>query len=86
MTRDEVIEEACAILALAFHSIGDYTEPSDGFCRKCPAQTSPGWNFQHSGKTLDYIRQAVARQLRVDGYKIDSNFDPITGRAKEGKK
>ena len=33
----------------------------------------------YQGDTLRYVRQAVVRQLKRDGHKIDGAFDPETG-------
>jgi hypothetical protein len=79
MTRDEAIQQACEIMALIMHSIGDYSEPSDGFCSKCPAATAE-WNYQNSGKVFDYARKAILNQLSADGYKIASGFNDKTGK------
>ena len=77
MKRDEVIEHVCQTVALAYQSIGDFIEPSDGFCDKCPYANTA--HFQHSGKTLRYVRDAVVAKLKDDGYKIADGFDPMTG-------
>jgi hypothetical protein len=75
MKQKDVVREVCAIVALAFHSINNYDEPSDGFCDKCP---NSGTNyFQHSGRTVDC---AVLDALKRDGHKIADGFDPETGR------
>jgi hypothetical protein len=69
MTRREAIQEACSIMALAYHSIGEYTDASDGFCFKC-ATTHRGWNYTNAGGALRYVRRAVLVQLKRDGYKV----------------
>lgn len=68
MTREEAIREACEIVGLAFHSIGDYSRASDGFCDKCPAATCPSWTYHNEGHILAYVRQAVVEKLQRDGY------------------
>ena len=78
MTRDEVIEHVCTTVSMAYHSIGDFTEASDGFCHRCRA-IYPESCFQHSGKSLRYVRDAVVAKLKADGFKICDGFDPETG-------
>jgi hypothetical protein len=68
LTKEEVIRHLCETVALAYHSIGDYSSPSDGFCDQCPTFGS----FQHSGKMLDYVRDAVIAKLKADGVKLDT--------------
>lgn len=67
-------------MSLAYHSVGDFTEPSDGFCDKCPCDSVRGWHYQNSGKNFDYVRQAIMEKLKRDGFEIDAGFDPETGR------
>lgn len=74
MTRDEATREACAIVALAYKSIGNLTHPSDGFCSKCETHCGPTWNYQNAGKALAYVRRAVVKQLKRDGHKIADGF------------
>ena len=80
MTRQEAIQEACSIIALAYRSIRNYEYPSDGFCSKCEAFQHAEWNYQNKGLTLDYVRKAVVNQLTADGYPIHSAFNPETGK------
>jgi hypothetical protein len=80
MTRDQAIREACSIVALAFHSMGDYSSASDGFCGDCPAAKHREWGYSNDGKALEYVRMAVLKALKADGFKIDHNFDPKTGK------
>jgi len=70
MTRDEAIREACSIVAMAYRSIGDYSQPSDGFCSGCPPQEHPDWNYQNAGQALQYVRTAVVRALAEDGHTV----------------
>ena len=77
MTKEEVIENLCQTVALAYRSIGDYTSPSDGFCPKCPHADTH--HFSHSGDTLRYVREAVVAKLKADGFQIADGFDPETG-------
>ena len=81
MTRDEVLEHICTTVALVYQSIGDYTEASDGFCKKCPFWNKPN-AFSHSGKTLRYVRDAVVAKLKADGYQIANIYDSETGDPK----
>jgi hypothetical protein len=81
MTRDEAIVQACEIMALVQHSIGDYSSSADGFCSLCPAATSHGkWTYRNEGRVFDYVRSAVLAQLRADGFEINSAFSKETGR------
>ena len=77
MTIDESIEHACATMALAYLSIGDFSSASDGFCHRCPHDRSP--HYRNGGKALEYVRRAVVAQLKRDGYTIHGGFDPETG-------
>lgn len=86
MTKQEAIRETCSIIALAYHSIGDYSEPSDGFCDKCEKLHGILWNYQNSGKTIQYVREAVLKALKADGHKVVAGFDPITGKEIKGQK
>ncbi len=79
MRQEEVERDACRILALAYHSIGDYSQPCDGFCDLCPCSGDPE-SFRHHPKVLDYVRQAVLEKLRRDGYEIGEGFDLETGK------
>lgn len=78
MTRQEAITEACSIVALAYHSIGDYDYPSDGFCDKC-SKLNLG-TYQNKGDALEYVRKAVVEKLKRDGYVIATGFDSETGK------
>jgi len=79
LTREQVIEHLCQTVALAYHSIGDYSRPSDGFCDRCPVSRHPHFHFQHAGETLRYVREAVLTRLYADGFKINEGFDAFTG-------
>ena len=70
MTRDEAIISACETVAMAYHSIGDYTEASDGFCCTCCDKQGRGWSYANDGKALEYMHQAVKEKLKADGYEI----------------
>lgn len=71
MTRAQAIEEACSIVSMAYHSIHDYREPSDGFCEACRRiQGTYDGNYQNAGKALAYVKRAVRNQLVADGYQI----------------
>lgn len=77
MKREEVIEHVCQTVALVYRSIGNYSKPSDGFCRHCPFALTE--DFHHSGETLRYVRDAVVAKLKADGIEIAHGFDPVTG-------
>jgi len=82
MTREEAIIEVCAIVALAYRSIGDYSKPSDGFCERCMRLQGGNFNYQNAGEVIEYVRLAVVKQLKMDGYSIHHSFDPKTGKEK----
>lgn len=71
MTKEEVITHLCETVSLVYHTQGDYRRPSDGFCAKCAARQTSEWTFEHAGKTLEYVREAVLRALKQDGYMGD---------------
>jgi hypothetical protein len=81
MTKEEVVEQVCAIVAIAYHSIGNYESASDGFCNRCTRYAS-NETYRNDGKAIDYVREAVVNQLKKDGYKIHEGFDSITGKEK----
>ena len=93
MTRDEAIREACRIMALVYRSIDDYTYASDGFCMDCPSMRTEkaGTNryaqntYRNDGKVFAYVRRAVLKQLKEDGYTIHPAFDPDTGEEIESQ-
>ena len=70
MSRKQVIEILCAIVGLAYHSIGDYSHASDCICNEHP---DPLFGFAHQGVTLAYVRQAVTEKLERDRHSIDEN-------------
>lgn len=78
MNKQQVIEHVCTTVALVYRSIGDYSEPSDGFCHRCQNRNTPQ-HFRHSGATLRYVRDAVVDKLKADGIAIADGFDPVTG-------
>jgi hypothetical protein len=82
MNKTEAIELVCSIVSLAYHSVGDYTEPSDGFCTRCESMGCGTLNYQNGGKAIDYVRAAVVRALKEDGYTIAKGFDADTGKEK----
>jgi len=66
MTKQQTIQEACGIIALAYSTIGDYTHSSDCFCGL--ALSNPTYN--NGGEALRYVRNALIKQLKADGYKV----------------
>ncbi len=82
LSVSEVIKEYCKIGGLAYHSIGDFCDPSDGFCDLCPNSGNPE-SFRNDGHIIDYVRKAVLEKLKRDGYKIARGFDPKTGKEVE---
>jgi hypothetical protein len=72
MTRNDVLKHLCRTVALVYRTQDDYSQASDGFCELCPGgKPDSKWNFQHSGKTLEYVRRAVIKALVADGYTPD---------------
>jgi hypothetical protein len=84
MEKRDAIKEACEIISLAYHSIGDYSLPSDGFCSEC-AKLNPFGNYQNAGKAFDFVRRAVIEKLEREGFKISNQFDTLTGKSVEKK-
>jgi len=80
VTRREATREACAIFGLVYHSIGDYTYSSDGFCDRCPqGEGRREGYYRNHGKIFDYVRQAVLEKLKRDSIAVADGFDPQTG-------
>ena len=79
MTCQEAIREACRIVALAYRSIGDFSEPSDGFCDLCPFSDDPV-SYRNAGRALEYVRLAVVAKLKADGHEVAKGFNPETGK------
>ena len=71
MSREQIIELLCEITGLVFHSIRDYSEPSDCVCG---SHRCPGFSFAHSGRTVAWIRQAVVEKLERDGIPIADGY------------
>ena len=82
MTKEEVIQHLCETVACVFHTKHEYEYPSDGFCRECERDCGCG-DFQHSGRTLAYVRDAVIEKLIRDGYK--PAFDTFSESEKDPK-
>lgn len=70
LTAEAAIWEACDIVGMAYHSIGDYSQPSDGFCRECVGR---GLSYQNAGGALEYVRRAVIEKLQRDGFTVREN-------------
>lgn len=83
MTRQESIREVCRIVALAYRSIGDYGNDSDGFCDLCFNRGKWLTHYCNDGEAINYVRQAVVDKLIRDGYSIHQGFDPVTGKELE---
>ena len=69
MTRSEAIKEACTIVAMAYHTLADYADASDGFCSECRMGKQYD-EYRNDGQALTYIREAVRERLKRDGYEI----------------
>jgi hypothetical protein len=80
VNQQEAIRHACETVSLAYHSIGDYNDASDGFCDKCPHNGKD--TFRNGGHVLRYVRFAVLEKLKRDGYRINDGFDQFTGDPK----
>ena len=65
MTKEQAIEEACSIVAIAYIHIGDFSEPSDCFCHHA---VTFGRSYHNAGKALAYVKQAVTEKLKKDSY------------------
>lgn len=76
MNKKESIEAVCAIVGLAYQSIGEFEHSSDCFCSVGGIDDA---NYRNEGKAIEYVRLAVVRALKEDGYKIDSCFNQETG-------
>lgn len=82
MTRDEAIQEACSIVALAYRGVGDYSRASDWFCARCNHDQNPdnafglSWSYQNQGQALAFVRAAVVEKLTREGYSIPEGFGP----------
>lgn len=63
MTKEEVIEELCAIVWMAYKLRADYSKPCDCFCKKLPE----AFHYQNSGDMIRYVKMAVKNQLLRDG-------------------
>lgn len=70
LNLEDAIKEACGIVGMAYHSIGDYSHPSDGFCRECVGR---GLSYQNAGVALEYVRRAVIEKLQRDGFTVREN-------------
>lgn len=70
MTRNDVIKHLCRTVGLVYGSLKDFTAPSDGFCEDCKEVG----NFQHSGITLAFVRQAVIEKLQRDGVVVNASM------------
>jgi len=66
MQKYDAIRHVCATVGMAYHTIGDYQYPSDGFCSEC--QQVQAGNYQNNRDALRYVRLAVLEKLRRDGY------------------
>jgi len=82
MTQVEVICEACRIVSLAYQSIGDFSYASDGFCQLCNDRYSG--NYHNEGKALEYVRLAVIRALKQDGYFVDEGLTKNSTGVRDG--
>ena len=79
--HEEVTKRLCKIVGLVYRSIGNYGEPSDGFCRECLPNEMREIHFQHAGLTIDYVENAVRKQLVADGYELVEVGDVLAERS-----
>ena len=79
MTRIEAIREACEIVGLAYHSVGDYSKANDCFCVDYPGLGK----FSNQGGALEFVRQAVLGKLQKDGFRVFRWYDPRSGKLTE---
>ena len=75
MTQDEVVEQVCAIVSMAWNAVDPKAETaSDGFCKRCPFRGNE-MSYRNEGKGVDFVRQAVIEKIKRDGLPWPSNFD-----------
>lgn len=72
MTKNEAIKEACEIVSLAYHSIGDYSRPCDCLCGDNLLSIL---SYQNDGQTLGFVRRAVLEKLERDGISVSTRFN-----------
>ena len=75
MTREKCIEEMCKIMAFTYHSLGNYSQASDGFCSKCKEHQTEQWNFSNNGHVIEFIRDAIVFRLKDMGYKTPKGWN-----------
>ncbi len=64
MTREEATEHACRTVAIAYHALGDYARPSDGFCESCSRRRERHrLGYENAGAALEFVRRAVVEKL-----------------------
>lgn len=67
MTKQECIEQMCALSSLAVNAVIGFDNPNDCFCRKARFH---GEDFRHTGEGIAFVRAAVVEKIKRDGYKI----------------
>jgi len=74
ITREQVIEEMCSIVCLAWDTACNSVGASDCFCRK--GHSKGHTDYRNDCEGLEYVRQSVLEKLKRDGYNItDSRGD-----------
>lgn len=71
MKRPEVITKLCKIVSRVYQEGKNFSHASDCFCSEDP---HGGRHFQHEGKTLEFVRQAVAEKLAKENPNFDLQF------------
>ena len=74
MTRQEAIQEACAIVGMTYSTRRDYDHAEDCFCGENPiAELNP----RNEGRALNYVREAVRAALIRDGFRETLEADGV---------
>ena len=74
MTRQEAIQEACAIVSMAYSAKRDYAHAEDCFCGENPIATM---SQRNEGRALNYVREAVRAALIRDGFRETLEADGV---------
>ena len=73
MTKEQAIEAACITISMVYHTRNDYSEPTDGFCKKCD-EIHKGVTYQNSGETAEFIFDILEQKLLNMGLKVDPEY------------